>query len=82
VFTFIGALHDLAYFGIFSRWTPILTFAYLAFACLSISSLKLAPFAKQERWPAFVNVLVNLGLVVGTFEISKRLYLHLVAGSV
>ncbi len=79
VFAVIGALHDLVAVALTRRWALALTLAYLVFAGLSLLSLRLAPFLRQERWPAMVNVLINGLLVVGTFEGSLRLYWHLAA---
>lgn len=80
VFTVTGALHDLAVFALRQRWDMILTCAYFAFGCLSLLSMKLAPYVGQERWPKILNVILNAGLVVSTFEISNWLYGHFAPG--
>lgn len=79
IFTFTGLLHDVVVIALQQRWYVALTCAYFAFGCLSIMSMKLAPLVGQRRWPMILNVLVNVGLVVGTLESSNRLYWHFVA---
>jgi hypothetical protein len=74
VFTVAGAFHDLVVVAFKPRWGPILTFAYFVFASLSLLSSRLAPFVRWETWPKFMNVIVNAGLVFGTFEAAKWLY--------
>jgi hypothetical protein len=80
VFTVIGALHDLALVALVRRFSLVLTCAYFGFACLSLLSLKLAPIVRQDRWPAAVNVVVNVGLIFGTFQASRSIYWQLAEG--
>jgi hypothetical protein len=79
VFAVAGVLHDLVAVAFNPAWGPVFTFAYCAFACLSLVSFRLAAQLKQDKWPAIANILLNGGLVVITIEASRRLYWHLVA---
>jgi hypothetical protein len=40
--------------------------------CGVIHTVIVAPFLRQERWPALVNVLLNAFLVLGSFDIGFR----------
>jgi hypothetical protein len=42
--------------------------------------MKIAPYVGQNRWPSLLNVIVNIGLVVGTLEFSNWIYWHIAAG--
>ncbi len=81
VFAFAGALHDVVVVALVPQWGPVITCAYLAFAWLSLISLKFAPLLKQDRWPLFLNVVVNIGLIIGVFETSRRLFWYFLAGN-
>jgi hypothetical protein len=81
VFTFAGVFHDLVVVVLVPQWGPVITCAYLAFAWLSLLSLKFAPLLKQDRWPPFLNVVVNMRLIVGAFETSRRLFWYFLAGN-
>lgn len=70
VFTMCGFLHDMAVLLLVRRWSLMLTAAFLAFASLTLLSLKLEPILKQARWPSILNVLLNLALVGGTIYAS------------
>jgi hypothetical protein len=81
VFAFAGALHDVVVVVLVPQWGPVITCAYLAFAWLSLLSLKFAPLLKQDTWPTFLNIVVNMGLIVGVFETSIRLFWYFLAGN-
>lgn len=71
-FLICGFVHTIVVAPILGRWSYSVIVAFTCFGILTVSSRILAPFLRQERWPALVNILVNVGLVLGSFDIGFR----------
>lgn len=68
-----GFIHTLVIAPFLGRWSNSLLIAFTLFGLLTIVSARLAPFLRQERWPAMVNLAANLALIFGAFDMAFRL---------
>lgn len=71
-FMFCGFMHTVIVFPVFGRWSHTLIVAFTCFGVLTVLSRTVSRFLHQERWPIVGNVLVNIGLVVGSFDLGFR----------
>lgn len=75
VATFVvnGLVHTVVACPFFRRWSWTLIVAFLLFGILTILSRRLETVLRQEQWPAIANLVVNVGLIVVSFDIGFRL---------
>lgn len=71
-FVLCGFIHTIVVFP-FLGWSFSLIGAFSCFASFTILSRKLSPFLQQEKWPTLVNILINVGLVIISFDIGFRI---------
>jgi hypothetical protein len=71
-FLVCGFVHTIIVVPFFGRWSNSVIVAFGCFGMLTVLSRALAPVLRQERWPAIANILVNVGLVVGSFDLGFR----------
>jgi hypothetical protein len=71
-FVLNGLVHTVVACPVFRRWSWTLIVAFLLFGILTILSRRFEPALRQERWPAIVNLAVNLGLIILSFDIGFR----------
>lgn len=71
-FILCGVGHHVAALLLLGRWSYTIVTAFTAFGILAIVSRLLARRLRQRRWPTFVNVLVNVGLVIGSMDLGFR----------
>jgi hypothetical protein len=71
-FTLCGLIHTLIVLPFFGRWSYTLVVAFACFGVLTVLSRLLASLLHQERWPAIGNILVNVCLVAGSFDLGFR----------
>jgi hypothetical protein len=71
-FTLCGLAHTLVVVPFVGRWSFSVITAFGCFGALTIASRLSAPFLRQERWPTVANVLVNVALVCGSFDVGFR----------
>lgn len=67
-----GVAHTLVVTPFFGRWSYTVVTAFAGFGVLTVLSRCLAPWLRQERWPVSLNVLVNVGLVLASFDLGFR----------
>jgi len=67
-----GLVHTLVVAPLLGRWSNTLLVTFTCFGILTLLSRSLADLLRQERWPAVVNILVNVGLVLGSFDLGFR----------
>ena len=72
-FFLCGLIHTLVVLPFFGRWSYTVIVAFTCFGVLTVLSRLLAPLLRQKRWPRIINVLVNVGLVVGSFDLGFRI---------
>lgn len=66
-----GLAHNLIVLPVLG-WSYTVVTAFACFGLLTVASRRLAPLLRQERWPALLNVAVNVGLVLGSFDLGFR----------
>lgn len=66
-----GLVHNLIVLP-FLGWSFTLVTAFTCFGVLTVLSRSLAPQLRQERWPVPLNVGVNVGLVLASFDLGFR----------
>ena len=71
-FVLCGLVHTLVVIPFLGCWSYSVIVAFACFGGLTVASRLLASRLKQERWPTLLNILVNAGLVVGSFDIGFR----------
>jgi hypothetical protein len=68
-----GLAHTLIVVPFFQRWSYTVVTAFACFGILTVLSKRFAPLLRQGRWPLLVNVLVNVGLVIGSCDLGFRM---------
>jgi hypothetical protein len=68
-----GLAHTVVVAPLLGGWSYSVIVAFGCFGALTLISRWLAPTLRQDRWPAVVNVLVNAGLVIGSFDTGFRI---------
>lgn len=71
-FLVCGLAHTVVALPFTGRWSYTLVVAFACFGVLTVLSRRLTPYLKQDRWPRIFNVLVNVGLVLGSFDLGFR----------
>lgn len=71
-FILCGVAHHLVALLLLGRWSYTIITAFTAFGLFTVISRLLARRLRQRRWPLFLNVLVNAGLVVGSMDLGFR----------
>ncbi|MGW8267404.1 MAG: hypothetical protein ACWGSQ_13640 [Longimicrobiales bacterium] len=71
-FLVCGFVHTIVVAPFLGRWSNSVIVAFLCFGALTVLSRWLARFLRQERWPTILNILVNVGLVLGSFDLEFR----------
>lgn len=72
-FVLCGVIHTLIVAPFFGEWSYSVITAFACFGALTVVSRLAAPVLRQERWPAPVNVLLNVFLVAASFDVGFRL---------
>ncbi len=72
-FSLCGVIHTVIVFPFVGRWSFAVIGAFICFGLLTISSKKLSRILKQEKWPKIVNLVLNVGLVILSFDIGFRI---------
>jgi hypothetical protein len=71
-FVACGVAHTLVVTPFLCQWSFTVVTAFACFGVLTVLSRGLAPWLRQERWPVPLNVLVNVGLVLASFDLGFR----------
>jgi hypothetical protein len=71
-FEVCGIAHVLIVYPFLRRWSLVLPVAFLCFGILALVSRGLEHVLRLERWPAVANVIMNLSLVVASFDVGFR----------
>jgi hypothetical protein len=79
VFLVCGLFLDLFIIALCSTFCVTFTVAFFCFGLLTLLSRALEPYLQQHRWPAMVNRVVNVGLVVGSLHLALALQRGLTA---
>ncbi|UCF78573.1 MAG: hypothetical protein JSW03_10930 [Candidatus Eiseniibacteriota bacterium] len=72
-FVLCGLIHTLIVAPFFRRWSYSVIGAFACFGVLTVLSRYLDSTLRQDRWPVPVNVLVNVGLVIASFDVGFRI---------
>ena len=72
-FIICGVLHTIIVFPFMRRWSFSVIGAFTCFGILTVISRKLSPILKQQDWPWIINTLINIGFVIGSFDIGFHL---------
>lgn len=67
-----GLVHTVVVAPFAGRWSWVLIVTFGCFGILTILSRYLAPYLKQYRWPRILNAMINIGLVVGSFDLGFK----------
>lgn len=68
-----GLVHTLVVVPFAGRWSYTLIVTFASFGVLTVASRLLAPLLRQDRWPLAVNLAINIGLVIGSFDVGFRI---------
>ena len=68
-----GIAHVLVVYPFLRRWSLVLPVTFLCFGVLTLVSRGLEQVLRQERWPAVVNVAVNAGLIMVSYDLGFRI---------
>ncbi len=71
-FVLCGFVHTLIAAPFAGHWVFSVITAFFCFGALTVLSRLAASVLRQERWPALVNVVVNVTLVCGSFDVGFR----------
>ena len=71
-FFLCGFAHTVLVAPFFGRWSHAVIVAFTCFGLLTVISRVLAPTLRQDRWPKGINLAINVGLVIGSFDVGFR----------
>ena len=71
-FFLCGLVHTLLVVPFFGRWSFSVITAFTCFGLLTVISRYSAPVLRQDRWPVAANVILNILLVAGSFDVGFR----------
>ena len=72
-FILCGVAHHVVALFLLGRWSYTIITAFTSFGVLTVLSRLFARRLRQRRWPVVLNVLVNVGLVIGSMDLGFRL---------
>lgn len=67
-----GIAHTVAVLPFTGRWGWTAVAYFTCFGLFTALSRRLAPILRQDRWPSALNVAVNAGLLLLSFEVGFR----------
>lgn len=67
-----GVIHTVIVAPFLGRWACSVIVAFTCFGVLTVMSCLASPLLRQNRWPVAANVLVNVALVAGSFDLGFR----------
>jgi hypothetical protein len=68
VFFLNGLIHNLVVSLFFWRWSFPLPFTFLSFGIFAVIFRELARYVQFERIPKFIHLVINVGLVILSFD--------------
>lgn len=68
-----GLIHSAIFYLLSGQWSFVIPVLFFLFAVCTIISKKLENLLNQNRWPWFVNAVVNIGLVIFLFDTSFKI---------
>lgn len=68
-----GLVHSIVFYAISGQWSFVIPSLFLLFGVLTIVSKLLENFLQQNRWPWIVNSVINIGLVIYSFDVCFKL---------
>ena len=71
-FELCGIAHVVGVYPFLRRWSLVLPVTFLCFGILTLVSRRLERVLRQDRWPVVANVIVNVGLVIASYDIGFR----------
>lgn len=71
-FILCGVVHTVIVAPFLGRWAFSVITAFTCFGVLTVISRLASPHLRQDRWPVAANVLVNVTLVAGSFDVGFR----------
>jgi hypothetical protein len=71
-FTISGLVHTLVVVPFLRRWSFAVIVAFAVFGVLTVLSRYASAALRQDRWPMILNIAVNVGLVIGAFDLGFR----------
>ena len=67
-----GLLHNMVGVLLVGHWSVMFVVTFTWCGVLTVMSRHLAPLLRQGRWPTALNTAVNVGLVIGSFDLGFR----------
>lgn len=67
-----GLIHNMLGVFLVGHWSVMFIVTFTCCGVLTVLSRLLAPVLRQGRWPTVLNTAVNVGLVVGSFDLGFR----------
>lgn len=71
-FILCGLGHTIVMLPFIQRWSYMLVTTFACFGILTVASRYLSPMLRQERWPVCINIIINVVLVLVSFDIGFR----------
>ena len=67
-----GLIHSGIFFVISGQWSFVIPILFFLFAVFTILNKILEKWLSQQRWPWIINAMLNIGLVIFSFDISFK----------
>jgi D-alanyl-lipoteichoic acid acyltransferase DltB (MBOAT superfamily) len=67
-----GLAHNAVGCLLVGHWSAMFVVTFTCCGVLTVLSRHLAPVLRQKRWPKVLNTAVNVGLVIGSFDLGFR----------
>jgi hypothetical protein len=68
-----GLAHTLVIVPFVGHWSHTLLVTFTCFGVLTVISRLLEPWLQQSRWPAALNLAVNVALIAGSFDVGFKI---------
>jgi len=71
-FVINGIIHTLLFYIISGKYSYTIVILFLLFALITITNRELEHVLQQNKWPRYINGVINITLVCGSFDLSFK----------
>lgn len=67
-----GVIHTSVFYCISGKWSVTIIVTFSIFGILTVINKKLERILQQNRWPKIVNLIINISIVIISFDVGFR----------
>jgi len=68
-----GLIHSALFYLLSGQWSFVIPVCFLLFGVLTVLNKSQESLLQQNRWPWLINTILNIALVIISFDISFRI---------